>query len=190
MKDTRKVLALLIIIVAVGGFILFRNTGASLTGLKASQLADEAKKAELDKIIGNSTVVANNAVNNTNNANNKTNNANKPNNKIMKLEVKTTQEGTGERVVKNGDQISMLYTGKFLDGTVFDSTEKHGGKPFDFTIGQGMVIKGWDQGILGMKVGEKRTLMIPFDLAYGAQGYASIPPSADLIFDIELVAFK
>jgi len=160
--------------------------------LQANQNATEKKQIELDKIIGDPSGVASSTVNNTKNtnANTNTNNTNKPNNKIMKLEIKTTKEGTGERVVKNGDQISMLYTGKFIDGTIFDSSEKHGGTPFDFTIGQGMVIKGWDQGILGMKVGEKRTLMIPFELAYGAQGYASIPPSADLIFDIELVSFK
>jgi FKBP-type peptidyl-prolyl cis-trans isomerase len=181
MKDTRKVVALLIIIVLVGGFILFRKTGASISVFEANQVMDDTRKQpEPTKVIKNPQEATSSTVNNTN----------KSNNKIMKLEIKTTQEGTGERVVKNGDQISMLYTGKFLDGTVFDSSAKHGGSPFDFIIGKGMVIKGWDQGILGMKVGEKRTLMIPFDLAYGAQGYASIPPSADLIFDIELVAFK
>ncbi len=180
MKDTRKVVALLIIIVAVGGFILFRKTGASISIFEANQAMDDTKQPVSTKVIKNPQGTTSDTVNK----------AKKPNNKIMKLEVKTTQEGTGERVVKDGDQISMLYTGKFLDGTVFDSSAKHGGSPFDFIIGKGMVIKGWDQGILGMKVGEKRTLMIPFELAYGAQGYASIPPSADLIFDIELVAFK
>ncbi len=113
------------------------------------------------------------------------------NDKKMKLEIKTTQEGTGDRVVKSGDKISVQYTGKLTDGTVFDATSLHGGAPFDFIIGQGQVIKGWDQGLLGMKVGEKRTITIPSDLGYGATGAgSSIPPNATIIFDVELVSIK
>ncbi|MEI8344231.1 MAG: FKBP-type peptidyl-prolyl cis-trans isomerase [Candidatus Moraniibacteriota bacterium] len=113
------------------------------------------------------------------------------NDKKMKLEIKTTQAGSGDRTVKSGDTISVQYTGKLTDGTVFDATSKHGGTPFDFTIGQGQVIKGWDQGLLGMKVGEKRTITIPADLGYGATGAgSSIPPNSTLIFDVELVSIK
>ena len=113
------------------------------------------------------------------------------NDKKMKLEIKTTQAGSGDRTVKSGDTISVQYTGKLTDGTVFDATSKHGGTPFDFTIGQGQVIKGWDQGLLGMKVGEKRTITIPADLGYGATGAgSSIPPNSTLSFDVELVSIK
>jgi FKBP-type peptidyl-prolyl cis-trans isomerase len=112
-------------------------------------------------------------------------------NKPMQLEIKTTQEGTGDRVVKAGDTVSVQYTGKLEDGTKFDSSYDHGGQPFSFTVGAGQVIKGWDEGLLGAKVGEKRTLTIPSDLGYGANGAgAAIPPNATLIFDIEIVSIK
>jgi FKBP-type peptidyl-prolyl cis-trans isomerase len=108
----------------------------------------------------------------------------------MGLEIKTTKEGTGERTVKNGDKISVHYTGKLTDGTKFDSSLDRG-TPFEFVIGQGMVIQGWEQGLLGMKVGEQRTLTIPSDLGYGSRGAAGvIPPNATLIFDVELVSIK
>lgn len=110
--------------------------------------------------------------------------------KIMELEIKTTQEGTGE-AVKAGDTVSVLYTGKLADGTVFDASVKHGNQPFDFQVGAGMVIKGWDQGLLGAKVGEKRTLTIPSDLGYGPQGIPGvIPANATLIFDVEVLSIK
>lgn len=114
----------------------------------------------------------------------------KQENKPMQLEIKTTQEGTGDRAVKSGDTISVNYTGKLMDGTKFDSSLDRG-TPFTFTIGQGQVIKGWDQGLIGMKVGEKRTLAIPSELGYGERGSGSIiPPNAALIFDTELVSIK
>lgn len=110
--------------------------------------------------------------------------------KPMQLEIKTTMEGTGDRAVKSGDTISVNYTGKLMDGTKFDSSLDRG-TPFTFTIGQGQVIKGWDQGLIGMKVGEKRTLAIPSELGYGERGSGSvIPPNAALIFDTELVSIK
>jgi FK506-binding protein 2 len=87
-----------------------------------------------------------------------------------------------------GDQVSVHYRGTLTDGSLFD--ESYGrGQPLDFKLGQGAVIKGWDQGILGMCVGEKRKLKIPAKLAYGDESIAlSIPAGAALIFDMELVA--
>ena len=114
---------------------------------------------------------------------------NNDNNKTMELEIKTTQEGTGERQVKIGDTISVHYTGKLTDGTKFDSSVDRG-VPFEFTVGQGMVIQGWEQGFLGAKVGEKRTLTIPAEMGYGARAVGSIPANSTLIFDVELVAIK
>lgn len=110
-------------------------------------------------------------------------------NKPMQLEIKTTQEGTGERQVKKGDTISVHYTGRLVDGTKFDSSVDRG-VPFTFTIGQGMVIQGWEQGFIGAKVGEKRTLTIPAELGYGSRAIGSIPANSTLIFDVELVAIK
>jgi len=105
---------------------------------------------------------------------------------ITQLESEDITVGTGDPVVA-GDTVSVLYTGVLPNGTVFDSTDSHGGTPFTFTVGTGYVIKGWDQGLLGMKEGGRRLLAIPSDLAYGAAGQGPIPPNATLIFDIQLV---
>lgn len=87
---------------------------------------------------------------------------------------------------KTGDKVKVHYTGRLLNKKVFDSSV--GKDPFEFTLGQGGVIKGWDEGVPGMKVGGKRKLTIPYDLAYGEKGSGDkIPPKAALEFDIELL---
>jgi len=86
-----------------------------------------------------------------------------------------------------GDIVWVHYTGKLTSGKVFDSSVGKG-KPFKFTLGQGEVIKGWDEGIVGMKIGEKRQLTIPPDLGYGERGAGNdIPPGATLMFDVEMI---
>ena len=87
-----------------------------------------------------------------------------------------------------GQKITAHYTGKFLDGTVFDSSVERG-QPFEFVLGQGQVIPGWDKGFAMMNKGEKATLVIPSALAYG-QGRQGIPPYSTLVFDVELIDFK
>lgn len=101
------------------------------------------------------------------------------------LQIETLREGSGEPV-KNGDVVSVHYTGLFTDGKKFDSSVDKN-RPFSFKIGDGRVIKGWDMGVLGMKVGEKRKLVIPPELGYGARGKGPVPPNAVLIFEIELL---
>jgi FKBP-type peptidyl-prolyl cis-trans isomerase len=97
--------------------------------------------------------------------------------------------GTGE-VAKDGDHVKVHYTGWLTTGKKFDSSVD-ARQPYDFTIGKGEVIKGWDEGVTGMKVGGKRQLRIPPELAYGADGYKTIiPPDATIIFDIQLLAVK
>jgi FKBP-type peptidyl-prolyl cis-trans isomerase len=97
--------------------------------------------------------------------------------------------GTGAEA-KSGSHVKVHYTGWLTTGKKFDSSVD-AGTPFDFTIDKGDVIKGWDEGVTGMKVGGKRQLRIPPDLAYGAAGYSGvIPPNATLIFDIRLLDVK
>lgn len=114
----------------------------------------------------------------------------KNNKKIVQgMTIETTKEGTGEEII-NGKVAVVHYTGKLTNGTVFDSSVTRG-TPFEFPLGAGRVIKGWDLGVLGMKIGEKRTLTIPADLAYGAGGIpGAIPPNATLIFEVELLGIK
>ena len=97
--------------------------------------------------------------------------------------------GTGA-VAQSGQQVKVDYTGWLTNGKKFDSSVGTG-HPFELLLGAGQVIKGWDEGIVGMKVGGKRQLRIPPDLAYGAKGYpGAIPPNATLIFDVQLVDAK
>jgi FKBP-type peptidyl-prolyl cis-trans isomerase FkpA len=106
------------------------------------------------------------------------------------LVIDNVKVGGGAVAVK-GKMVSVHYTGRLTDGTKFDSSYDHG-QPIDFPLGTGVVIKGWDQGIDGMRVGGKRKLTIPPELAYGARGTPGgpIPPNATLVFDVELVAVK
>ena len=102
------------------------------------------------------------------------------------LKITINKEGSGDRA-EIGMSVSVHYTGKLEDGTVFDSSVPRG-QPFTFTLGAGQVIKGWDLGVEGMTIGEKRNLVIPPHLGYGIGGAgATIPPNATLIFDVELL---
>ncbi|KAL6506524.1 Peptidyl-prolyl cis-trans isomerase fkbp62 [Orobanche gracilis] len=105
------------------------------------------------------------------------------------LKKKLIKEGEGWETPDNGDEVQVHYTGTLLDGTKFDSSRDRG-EPFTFTLGQGQVIKGWDQGIKTMKKGENATFTIPSELAYGASGSPpTIPPNATLQFDVELLSW-
>lgn len=104
----------------------------------------------------------------------------------MSLQIEEIQIGTGAEA-KSGQSVSVHYTGTLTNGSKFDSSRDRK-DPFDFQLGAGMVIKGWDQGVAGMKVGGRRKLTIPPELGYGAGGYPPvIPPNSTLIFDIELL---
>jgi peptidylprolyl isomerase len=102
-----------------------------------------------------------------------------------KVEIVDSVVGSGTEAV-NGKSITVHYTGTLKDGTKFDSSVDRK-EPFTFGLGSGQVIKGWEQGIVGMKVGGKRKLTIPPELAYGANAVGQIPANSTLIFDVELI---
>jgi hypothetical protein len=104
------------------------------------------------------------------------------------LNIEILKEGEGKEA-EVGDEVSVHYTGTLIDGTKFDSSYDRG-EPFTFVLGIGQVIDGWDQGIVGMKVGEQRVLEIPSGLGYGEFGSGPIPGGAGLVFETELVAIN
>lgn len=106
---------------------------------------------------------------------------------ITELMMQDTVVGTGATAAA-GDTITVNYVGSLTNGTVFDASANHGTTGFTFALGTGQVIKGWDQGIVGMKVGGKRQLLIPAALAYGPQAVGDvIPANSPLIFEVELL---
>ncbi len=155
--------------VVVVTFLIWQNNIVKKENLAwslANQMAQEETEAEKNNLINQ-------------NMDNQTTESNE-------LKIEVTQEGEGVEA-KNGDTVAVHYTGYLVNGQVFDSSIGRG-EPIEFVLGTGGVIKGWDQGVLGMKVGEKRKLTIPSDLGYGSAGAGgSIPPNATLIFEVEMI---
>lgn len=110
-----------------------------------------------------------------------------PTESATQLSMKDVVVGTGT-VAQAGDSVTVNYVGSLTNGTVFDASANHGTTGFTFNLGAGQVIKGWDEGIVGMKVGGKRILIIPASLAYGDQAVGNlIPANSTLIFEVELL---
>jgi len=113
---------------------------------------------------------------------------------LAKLKIEDVKVGKGngfpysKNPVAEGDRVYVVYTGKLADGTMFDSNDEKGKPPFSFVVGEGSVIPGWDQGLVGMVVGGERKLSIPYSLGYGDAGHPpAIPGKSDLFFDIKLL---
>ena len=107
----------------------------------------------------------------------------------MELEIENLKAGDGAEAVA-GKVVSVHYTGWLTNGNKFDSSVDRG-QPFQFTLGAGQVIQGWDKGVAGMKIGGKRKLTIPPEMGYGARGAgAVIPPNATLVFEVELLGIR
>ena len=105
----------------------------------------------------------------------------------LELRIEALKEGAGNTTAVSGKKLTVHYTGRLTDGKVFDSSEQRQA-PFSFILGAGQVIQGWERGITGMKIGERRKLTIPASLAYGDKGVGSvIPPKATLVFEVELL---
>lgn len=161
---SRKIIWIgLLILIVLAGF-LFLNKSDKKVSDNASMPAVKQENTKLDTNMNNSTQSA-------------------------KLVIEDTKLGTGTEV-KSGDTVVMHYKGTLTDGTKFDSSYDRN-EPFSTQIGVGQVIKGWDLGIPGMKIGGKRKLTIPSDLGYGSTGTGGvIPPNATLIFEVELIDIK
>jgi len=112
----------------------------------------------------------------------------KPARTVGGVTIQDLKVGSGATATA-GKVVTAHYVGQFPDGKKFDSSYDNGA-PIDFQLGTGKVIKGWDVGVEGMRVGGKRKLTIPPELAYGARGGGPIPPNATLVFEVELVAVK
>jgi len=107
---------------------------------------------------------------------------------VKELKVEDLRPGTGDEA-QSGKKITVNYLGTLVDGTKFDSSYDRG-QPFSFVLGSGQVIAGWDRGLVGMKVGGKRKLVIPPNLGYGNQAVGNIPPNSTLIFEVELLSVE
>jgi FKBP-type peptidyl-prolyl cis-trans isomerase len=107
---------------------------------------------------------------------------------VTELLIEDTRVGTGP-AVKNGDTISVHFIGALKDGTRFDDSTLRG-EPFTFTVGAGSVIEAWDKGVVGMKAGGERVLIVPPSMAYGERGLGAVPPNATTLFSLTLVEIK
>ncbi len=126
------------------------------------------------------------SVDDTDNFYTNNNNLNKSMDNALKINDIKIGEGDG---VKPGDEVIVHYSGTLSNGEEFDNSKLRN-QPFEFKVGKGMVIEGWDKGILGMKPGGTRVLVIPPEMAYGSTGFGPIPPNATLTFTIELLEIK
>jgi len=144
----------------------------------ANLTADEQKASVIVATEGDQTEALRSAINNSTDGRGS----------ISKLIVDDVVLGEGDPV-EEGDTVTVHYIGALQNGQQFDNSKERG-EPFTFKVGAGKVIPGWEEGILGMKAGGSRVLVIPADMAYGKDGFGPIPPNATLVFSIELLSIE
>lgn len=191
--------AILILLIA-GGVMLWMNAFSKKNSSLASNAGNNLYSGEIGTVSNTNAAASNNtnsSVSNVNatsaaninlNSNTSLTNTNVNKSAPASLKIEDTKAGTG-KVVKSGDTVTIHYSGTLANGTKFDSSYDRG-QPFTTKIGVGDVIKGWDEGVVGMKVGGKRKLTIPPELGYGSNDLGVIPPNSTLIFELELVDVK
>ena len=157
-----------VVVIFIGGMLLLVNSGSKGNNESNETMATISNDiAKTDTNLSTST--------------------NKSMTQITELIIEDGVVGTGAEA-KAGDNVTVHYVGTLMDGTMFDASKNHGTTGFTFTLGAGQVIQGWDVGVAGMKVGGKRKLTIPSDMAYGNQAVGGvIPANSDLIFEVELL---
>ncbi|MDO8743241.1 MAG: FKBP-type peptidyl-prolyl cis-trans isomerase [Candidatus Azambacteria bacterium] len=165
--DKNKIIALAtaIVLIVVGFFIFYNKNKTDSGAVKQNETID--LKLTNQKMNGNDKLTTSK----------------------QGMEIEILKEGTGA-IAKKGDTVSVHYVGVLENGTKFDSSVDRG-TPFEFSLGGGQVIPGWDIGVEGMKIGEVRKLTIPSELAYGVSGAGNaIPPNATLVFEVQLLGIK
>jgi FK506-binding protein 2 len=177
-SKNKAIAAIVVALLLVGIFVAVSN-------------GNKKEAGELSSVLEQSSSTSQNSQENTDQPSSQQNNqptsTKKMYSDVTELQIKDTQVGTGAEA-KTGDKVAVHYRGMLTDGSVFDESYKRG-EPIVITLGQGQVIQGWEQGIPGMKVGGKRTLIIPPAMGYGPNGYPPvIPGNATLIFEVELVS--
>lgn len=190
--STKEWIAVVVALLVTGAFVtgavnlLYPATSASDNQQTDQQSAQQNVQVAAQDQLGNDIKISN--VTNLTNTNNpqKTMEPQTPTQNSEQLGIQDVVIGTGAEA-KAGDKVTVHYTGTFTNGTKFDSSLDRG-TPFDFTLGAQQVIKGWDLGVAGMKVGGTRKLTIPPTLGYGAQPVGPIPANSTLLFTVELLA--
>ena len=181
--DKTKIIAV-IVLIGIGGALLYSKTQDPAAPSNDDHDHDEQPQpTAIVKAAPDQT--ANSASGNSATGNAATSSETKPEADTTELKIIDQRVGKGP-TANTGDSLSMNYKGTLLNGKVFD--QSYGRAPFDFQLGAGQVIEGWDKGIVGMKVGGKRKLVIPASMAYKDQDKGTIPPNSTLVFEVELLS--
>jgi FKBP-type peptidyl-prolyl cis-trans isomerase len=174
--------------VGIGVSVLFMAMALYLIRVETALLTGVGSNVQTAQVANSGLVIVGEGENVNQERANALTEASNSSGKLMKLVIDDIVIGGGD-TVEEGDTVLVHYIGTLPEGTEFDNSNKRG-EPFEFTVGEGRVIKGWEEGLVGMKVGGQRILVIPPDMAYGSQAMGPIPANSTLVFAIELLEIK